>query len=192
MKLENLKNKPVFLKPFLGIEIFIRKLLELDFLFTEPLSINKLCFFGGVFTGAFFCCRKDIFENLREFTLAFPNSFQDVDFCLRARSQGMRCLISPHVKLLHFESVTRDPMVDDSTLTAVRQFHRELIAPWDPLAFHRYEKIRVSPFTLTGFRHHIGLLKTLLKSAIMYIINYSQAGPRAPRGVLKKAEWHVH
>ena len=143
-------------------------------------------------TGAFFCCRKTTFLNLGGFKLAFPNSFQDVDFCLRARSQGMRCLISPHVRLLHFESVSRDPIVDTSTLTAVREFHRELIAPSDIFAFHRYEKIHVSLFTLTGFRHYIELLKQLLKSLIVHIINYSRPGPRAPRGVLKKRDWHLH
>ena len=143
-------------------------------------------------TGAFFCCRKEIFEDLGGFTLAFPNSFQDVDFCLRARSRGMRCLISPHVRLLHFESVTRNPRVDISTLTAVREFHRDLLAPSDTFAFHRYEKINVSLFTLTGIRHHLSLFKQFMKTVIVYVINYSQVGARAPRGILKKVEWHVH
>ena len=142
-------------------------------------------------SGAFFCCQKDVFENLGGFTLAFPNSFQDVDFCLKARSQGMRCLISPHVRLLHFESVTRDPIVDFSTLTAVRQFHKELMAPVDSFAFHRYEKINVSLFTLTGVRYHLALLKNLVKTVIKYIISYFQVGPGAPRGILKKVEWRV-
>ena len=46
-------------------------------------------------TGAFFCCQKTIFWSLDGFSLAFPNSYQDVDFCLRAQAEKLRCLIAP-------------------------------------------------------------------------------------------------
>jgi GT2 family glycosyltransferase len=143
-------------------------------------------------TGAFFCCKNTTFDALNGFSTAFPNSFQDVDFCLRARKQGLRCLISPHVRLLHFESVSRNPTVDDMTLTAIRQFHAPLIAPVDPFALYRYEKIKVSPFTFTGFRYYMSQFKQLLKTVVMYIRAYMVPGPHQPRGILKKNEWHVY
>ena len=39
-------------------------------------------------SGAFLCCRRSTFETLDGFSEAFPNSFQDVDFCLRAPCPG--------------------------------------------------------------------------------------------------------
>ena len=74
-------------------------------------------------SGAFLCCRRSTFLALDGFSPAFPNSFQDVDFCLRARAKDMRCIVSPHIRLLHFESATRDAEVDYETLSVIRSFH---------------------------------------------------------------------
>ena len=91
-------------------------------------------------TGAFFCCKKKTFDALNGFSTAFPNSFQDVDFCLRARKQGIALpIITPHVKLLHFESVSRDPRVDDETLAGQYDFINSwghLIAPFDDYSLY--------------------------------------------------------
>ena len=88
-------------------------------------------------SGAFLCCRKTTFDALNGFSEAFPNSFQDVDFCLRARAKGMRCITAPGVRLLHFESATRDANVDAQTLSALRSYHRPGLAGKDPYAFWR-------------------------------------------------------
>ena len=142
-------------------------------------------------TGAFLCCRKSTFLNLGGFKLAFPNSFQDVDFCLRARSQGMRCLISPHVRLLHFESVSRDPRVDNDTLVAIRDIHGSMIAPFDEYNLHPYEKPRVSLWSLTGLRYYLGRIKRALFFGGLFFATYSVPGPRHPPSVLKNKEWLV-
>ena len=143
-------------------------------------------------TGAFFCCRKDTFETLNGFSLAFPNSFQDVDFCMRASSQSLRCIVSPHVRLLHFESVTRNPVVDFATLTALRNLHAPAIASVDPFAMHRYEKINVPVFTFTGIRYYLARFKYLLKLIVGTLAVHMTPGPRHPRGVLNKKEWQIH
>ena len=142
-------------------------------------------------TGAFFCCRKDTFKSLNGFSLAFPNSFQDVDFCLRARNRDLRCIVSPHVRVLHFESVTRNPVVDISTLTALRHMHAPGMASVDPFAMYRYEKINVPVFTFTGIRYYLGQCKRLLKYVVTTVVFFMMSGPHQPRGVLKKTEWKI-
>jgi hypothetical protein len=143
-------------------------------------------------TGAFFCCRKSTFKMLGGFSIVFPNSFQDVDYCLRARARNMRCIVSPHVRLLHFESASRNPEVDAETLSTIRDFHSGIISPPDTFNLWMYEKPIVSFFTLTGVRYYFGLVRrSLRRSAFILLVSLAK-GPHAPRGVLNKHEWRVH
>ena len=142
-------------------------------------------------TGAFFCCKKTTFNALNGFSKEFPNSFQDVDFCLRARSQGLRCLITPHVKLLHFESVSRNPIVDKETLFAIRQIHKPLIAPLDDYALYAYEKPMASVFTLTGARHYLAVTKNYIVNLVLFLRVYMSSGPRHPPSIIKNKEWLI-
>ena len=105
-------------------------------------------------TGAFLCCRKSIFLTLDGFNEVFSNSFQDVDFCLRARRRGLRCLLSPHIKLFHYESSSRNPHVDDETLSALLSFHADLIAQKDEFALWAYQPVRVPLFSSFESRPH--------------------------------------
>jgi len=143
-------------------------------------------------TGAFFCCTKDTFMNLDGFSTVFPNSFQDVDFCLRARSKGLRCITSPHVRLLHFESASRNPEVDASTLWLIRKFHPVLMGSVDRFAFYHYEIARVPFFTLTSARYHLGQLKRLVRRTAFILLVKLSREPRQPRGILDKSEWRIH
>ena len=101
-------------------------------------------------TGAFFCCRKDLFLKYQGFNEVFNNSFQDVDFCLRARNDHLRCLISPHIKIVHYESSSRNPAVDIETLTALRSFHHPMISLADEYALWAYQPVQVSWKTIAG------------------------------------------
>ena len=130
-------------------------------------------------TGAFFCCRKKTFWSLDGFSETFSNSFQDVDFCLRSRKQGYRCLTSPHIKLFHFESSTRDAKVDDETLLSLRSFHKDTISNKDDYSLWAYQPVRVSLWSLAGIVHaknqiriHLGWLRRALH-------RYISSGPRA-------------
>jgi GT2 family glycosyltransferase len=143
-------------------------------------------------TGAFLCCKKDTFMTMDGFSTTFPNSFQDVDFCLRARTKGLRCITSPHVRLLHFESASRNPEVDASTLWLIRKFHAVLMGQVDPFAFYQYEKVRVPFFTLTSVRYYLSQLKRLVRRAAFIILTKLSREPRHPRHILNKSEWRIH
>ena len=143
-------------------------------------------------TGAFLCCKKDMFMTLDGFSTSFPNSFQDVDFCLRARMKGLRCIISPHVRLLHFESASRNPEVDHWTLWAIRKFHQPLMGPLDDYALYQYEIPRIPLFTRTALRYYLAKLHKWLRRCAFIILAHSKSGPGHPRGILDKIDWRVH
>ena len=143
-------------------------------------------------TGAFLCCKKDTFMNLDGFSTVFPNSFQDVDFCLRARTKGLRCITSPHIRLLHFESASRNPKVDDTTLWLIRKFHPGLMGMVDPFAFYHYEKVRVPFFTLTSVRYYLSQLRRLIRRGAFIMLMKLSREPQHPRGILDKTEWRIH
>ena len=142
-------------------------------------------------TGAFFCCKKQIYEDFGGFSVAFPNSFQDVDFCLRARQKQMRCLVSPHIRLLHFESVSRNPNVDDQTLTLIRQIHVSTMGPVDPFALWAYEVPKPRIFSKSGIRYYLWVLKRFISRTVFIVGVYMRSGPSHPRRILNRNEWQI-
>jgi GT2 family glycosyltransferase len=129
-------------------------------------------------TGAFMACKKDTFEKLQGFNEVFSNSFQDVDFCLRARKQGLRCLLSPHIKLFHYESSSRDPQVDDETLSTLRSFHSDLIAQKDEFALWAYQPVRVPWISLSRIVHTRNQIRNNLESLRGAILRVVSSRPR--------------
>jgi GT2 family glycosyltransferase len=121
-------------------------------------------------TGAFFCCRRTIFRTLEGFSEAFPNSFQDVDFCLRARRKHLRCIIAPNIRLLHFESSSRDPAVDPQTLNSFRFVLADMLTPEDPFRLWRYQKIRVRWLTIGGLIHARNRFKIITRLFLLGIV----------------------
>jgi len=142
-------------------------------------------------SGAFLCCRRSTFEDLKGFSEAFPNSFQDVDFCLRARARGMRCITAPGIRLLHFESATRDAEVDFDTLSALRSFHGPGLAGKDRYALWRYQPIYFSIFSYNGLKFRALLLARIFVRAARRVEKALTTRPRCWRGVLKKSEYRV-
>ena len=143
-------------------------------------------------SGAFLCCRKSTFNELDGFSRAFPNSFQDVDFCLRARARGMRCITAPGIRLLHFESATRDAKVDFETLSSLRSFHGPGLAGTDRYALWRYQPIYFSVFSYNGLKFRAFLLARVFVRAARRVEKALTRRPRCWRGVLKKSEYRVH
>ena len=43
------------------------------------------------------------------FSEEFPINYNDVDFCFKLRSQGLRSVVTPEARLWHDESSTRTP-----------------------------------------------------------------------------------
>jgi GT2 family glycosyltransferase len=59
-------------------------------------------------TGACLLTPREAFRSVQGFDLAFPVSYNDVDFCLRLRDRGYRSVFTPHAVLLHYEGSSRD------------------------------------------------------------------------------------
>jgi GT2 family glycosyltransferase len=58
-------------------------------------------------TGACLMTRREVWETLAGFDEAFPENFNDVDYCLRAARLGLRVVFTPFARLLHHEFATR-------------------------------------------------------------------------------------
>ncbi len=143
-------------------------------------------------SGAFLCCSRKTFMDLGGFSLAFPNSFQDVDFCQRARRRGLRCVVSPQIRLVHFESATRDSEVDYQTLSAFRSFHGPELAGTDRYALWRYQPIYFSIFSYNGLKFRLLRVVRVFVRIARRLERQMTQRPRCWRGVLKKTEFRVH
>jgi GT2 family glycosyltransferase len=72
------------------------------------LGRTKLQHRSSVVTGACLATRREVFERLDGFDEgAFRMSFNDLDFCMRAREEGFAVVYSPVATLFHFESMSR-------------------------------------------------------------------------------------
>jgi GT2 family glycosyltransferase len=63
-------------------------------------------------TAACLLIRRDLFASLGGFSEEFPVTGNDVDLCVRARQRGLVVAVTPHARLLHFESLSRGYAVD--------------------------------------------------------------------------------
>ena len=85
-------------------------------------------------TAACLMVRREVFEKLGGFDEAhLPITFNDVDFCLRARELGWRIVYSPYAELIHHESISRGI---ENTTEKQRRFFKEsafLLSRWGAL-----------------------------------------------------------
>jgi O-antigen biosynthesis protein len=85
-------------------------------------------------TAACLMVRREVFEKLGGFDESqLPVTFNDVDFCLRARELGWRIIYTPYAELTHHESVSRGV---ENTTEKQRRFFKEsefLLKRWGPL-----------------------------------------------------------
>lgn len=58
-------------------------------------------------TGACQMVRKDVFNDVRGYDVAFAVGFNDADFCLRVIEKGYKVIYTPHSKLHHYEFTSR-------------------------------------------------------------------------------------
>jgi GT2 family glycosyltransferase len=63
-------------------------------------------------TGACLATTAELFRALAGFDECFPNNYNDVDYCLRARSHGFRVVIRNEAVLTHREGMSRQPGTD--------------------------------------------------------------------------------
>ncbi len=85
-------------------------------------------------TAACLMVRREVFEKLGGFDEAhLPVTFNDVDFCLRARELGWRIIYTPYAELIHHESISRGI---ENTTEKQRRFFKEsefLLSRWGAL-----------------------------------------------------------
>jgi GT2 family glycosyltransferase len=66
-------------------------------------------------TGACLMIRRELFWELGGFDERFPVTMNDVDLCLRARQHGWLTALTPHARLLHYESLGRGYTVEKAS-----------------------------------------------------------------------------
>ena len=59
-----------------------------------------------VVTGACLAVRKSVFEEIGGFDEEFRITYNDVDLCLKLYEKGYQNLYTPHVRLIHHESIS--------------------------------------------------------------------------------------
>jgi glycosyltransferase involved in cell wall biosynthesis len=64
-------------------------------------------------TGACLMTRADVFAELGGLSEALPVNFNDIDYCLKAHVRGRRVVYDPDLVLFHFESSSREPVVEE-------------------------------------------------------------------------------
>lgn len=64
-------------------------------------------------TGACLMTRREVFKELGGFTTELPVNYNDMDYCLKARSSGRRVVYDPDTVLYHFESSSRSSEVEE-------------------------------------------------------------------------------
>ena len=103
----------------------------------------------------------------------------------------MRCITAPSIRLLHFESATRDAQVDAQTLNALRSYHGPSLAGKDGYAFWRYQPIYFSIFSYNGLKFRAYLYAKKIVNIARRVEKTLTQKPRCWRGVLKKSEYRV-
>jgi GT2 family glycosyltransferase len=71
-------------------------------------------------TAAAMMCPAEVFDEVGGFSAEFPSNYNDVDLSLKIRSKGYRIVVSPHARLHHFESMSRDPQLAPDELERIR------------------------------------------------------------------------
>lgn len=83
-------------------------------------------------TSACMMVRRQVFEEMGGFDEAFPDSYNDVDFCLRLRRAGYRVLFTPHAELVQRQRVGLDASGTHAGATAFVARWGELFEDGDP------------------------------------------------------------
>ena len=99
-------------------------------------------------TGACLMTRADVFAELGGLTTTLPVNFNDIDYCLKVHAGGRRIVYDPDLVLDHFESSSRDPVVEAWEV-------EQLVARWAHVA-------AVDPYVNPNVRRGMPRLSSLL------------------------------
>lgn len=93
------------------------------------LAVTRDC---SAVTGACLMIRRETFLSLGGFDPELRIAFNDVDLCLRARERGFRTVWTPHARLIHHESASRDPKHPRAEYLRVRRRWGKIALEQDP------------------------------------------------------------
>ncbi len=82
-------------------------------------------------TGACLMTPRAAFEEVGGLTTTFPVNYNDIDYCLKLRTLGLRVVYDPDTILYHFESSSRSSDVDDWEMEMLIERWAHLTVP-DP------------------------------------------------------------
>lgn len=102
-------------------------------------------------TGACLMTRADVFEGVGGLTKTLPINFNDIDYCLKVHSGGRRIVYDPDLILDHFESSSRDPVVQAWEV-------EQLVARWAGV-------VAVDPYVNPNVRRGMPRLSSYLRWA---------------------------
>jgi GT2 family glycosyltransferase len=100
-----------------------------------PLALNREVM--GV-TGACMAIRRSTFFEVGGFSVEFPVNYNDVDFGFKVIEAGYRIIWTPDAELFHFESKSRQTVVEDSESALLYRLWRRY-TNWDPYMSARTE-----------------------------------------------------
>jgi GT2 family glycosyltransferase len=64
-------------------------------------------------TAACLLIRRDLYREIGGFDEQYPVMYNDVDLCARLRARGLLVVVTPHARLVHYESLSRGYALDD-------------------------------------------------------------------------------
>ena len=92
-------------------------------------------------TGACLLLRRELFERLGGLDERLPVTYSDVDLCRRASRLGLRNVVTPHARLLHYEGLSRGFSTDAPGADHLRAPARYAQLALDP-AHHGDDQVR--------------------------------------------------
>jgi GT2 family glycosyltransferase len=102
-------------------------------------------------TGACLMTPMAVFNEVGGLSKTLPVNFNDIDYCLKVYAGGRRIVYDPDLVLNHFESSSRDPVVNAWEI-------EQMVARWAPLA-------AVDPYVNPNVRRGIPRLSSYLRWA---------------------------
>ncbi len=108
-------------------------------------------------TGACLAVRCGVFDEVGGFDESLAVTFNDIDFCLRVSSTGLKNLFTPHARLIHLESASRGLDISRNKIERAARERQQFLQRWqgsledDPFYSPHLDRYRASyTFRLLG------------------------------------------
>ena len=95
-------------------------------------------------TGACIMTRRTVHDHVGGWAESFPLDFNDADLCLKIIKSGFRIVVTPHARLHHFESVSRD--VEENELQRALNMTSLFMSRW-------INDFKMDPFSNPNFTY---------------------------------------